>query len=139
MAPFLSVDPALERRIREIGDQLLARMDASPAPGIFSKKGVAARLMEWSLKDPVFKSQLFRFVDVLPTLQSGREIVRHLQEAEAELGATRHRHESLEQLAVQAVERTNRFSTLEVIPVLMPLHHTIRPGVGRSYRPPVPR
>ena len=80
MSPFLSVDPAFERRIREIGDQLLARMDASPAPGVFSKKGVAARLIEWSLRDPTFKSQLFRFVDVLPTLKSNAEIVRHLQE-----------------------------------------------------------
>ena len=62
MSPFLPVDPALERRIREAGHQLLARLDASPAPGIFSKKGVVARLMKWSLKDPAFKSQLVRFV-----------------------------------------------------------------------------
>src|SRR3954466_6607433 len=80
MAAFLTPDPALERRVREIGEALFARMDASPAPGIFSKKGAYARIMEWSMKDPAFKAQLFRFVDVLPSLRSNAEIVRHLQE-----------------------------------------------------------
>jgi len=80
MPPFLPPDPALERRIREIGGTLLAKMDAAPAPGIFSQKGAHARLMEWSLKDPAFKAQLFRFVDVLPSLKTPAEIIRHLQE-----------------------------------------------------------
>ena len=77
---FPPVDPALEAAVRAEGDQLFALMDAHPAPGIFSKKGAYARLMEWAMKDPAFKTQLFRFVDVLPTLDSSAEIVRHLQE-----------------------------------------------------------
>lgn len=80
MSSFPAADPALERRIHEIGEALFAAMDASPTPGIFSKKGAYARVMEWSMKDPAFKAQLFRFVDVLPALQSNAEIVRHLQE-----------------------------------------------------------
>jgi RHH-type transcriptional regulator, proline utilization regulon repressor / proline dehydrogenase / delta 1-pyrroline-5-carboxylate dehydrogenase len=80
MSSFLPVDPALERRAHELGEMLFAAMEASPAPGIFSKKGAYARVMDWAMKDPAFKAQLFRFVDVLPTLQSGAEIVRHLQE-----------------------------------------------------------
>src|SRR5471032_1205780 len=79
-APFPPPDPALEPRIREIGEKLFTAMDAHPAPGIFSKKGAYARVMEWSMKDPAFKTQLFRFVDVLPSLDSSAEIVRHLQE-----------------------------------------------------------
>jgi RHH-type proline utilization regulon transcriptional repressor/proline dehydrogenase/delta 1-pyrroline-5-carboxylate dehydrogenase len=55
-------------------------MDAHPSPGILSKKGAYARIMEWSMKDPAFKTQLFRFVDVLPSLSSSADIVRHLQE-----------------------------------------------------------
>jgi RHH-type proline utilization regulon transcriptional repressor/proline dehydrogenase/delta 1-pyrroline-5-carboxylate dehydrogenase len=79
--PLLSpVDPALETAITAIGGDLFARMEAAPAPGIFSKKGAYARVMEWSMKDPAFKTQLFRFVDVLPSLKSSAEIVRHLQE-----------------------------------------------------------
>ena len=78
--PFLSPDPAIERRVRDLGETLFARMDAAPAPGIFSRKGAYARVMEWSMQDPAFKTQLFRFVDVLPSLRSSAEIVRHLQE-----------------------------------------------------------
>jgi RHH-type proline utilization regulon transcriptional repressor/proline dehydrogenase/delta 1-pyrroline-5-carboxylate dehydrogenase len=77
---FLPVDSALERSIRAKGEQIFALMDAHPSPGIFSKKGAYARVMEWSMKDPAFKAQLFRFVDVLPSLDSAGEIVRHLQE-----------------------------------------------------------
>ena len=77
---FLPPDPALEERIRGIGNDLFARMEAHPAPGIFSKKGAYARIMEWAMKDPAFKTQLFRFVDVLPSLHSSADIVQHLQE-----------------------------------------------------------
>ncbi len=80
MSSLLPPDPAVERRIRELGEKLFALMDASPAPGIFSRKRAYARVMEWSMRDPAFKTQLFRFVDVLPSLQSSAEIVRHLQE-----------------------------------------------------------
>ncbi len=77
---FLPSDPALELRIREIGETLFTGMDEAPAPALFSRKGAYGRLMEWSMKDPAFKTQLFRFVDVLPSLDSSAEIVRHLQE-----------------------------------------------------------
>ena len=80
MSAFLNPDPKLETAIRAKGDQLFAVMDQQPPPALFSKKGAYARLMEWSMKDPAFKTQLFRFVDVLPTLNSSAEIVRHLQE-----------------------------------------------------------
>jgi RHH-type proline utilization regulon transcriptional repressor/proline dehydrogenase/delta 1-pyrroline-5-carboxylate dehydrogenase len=80
MSSFSPANSAVERRTREIGEQLFAAMDASPSPGIFSKKGAYARVMDWSMKDPAFKAQLFRFVDVLPALKSSAEIVRHLQE-----------------------------------------------------------
>ncbi len=80
MHPFLPPDPALERHIGELGEKVFALMDASPAPGFFSRKGAYARVMEWSMKDPAFKTQLFRFVDVLPSLKTPAEIVRHLQE-----------------------------------------------------------
>ena len=80
MSDFLPPDPALEAVIKAKGERLFALMDQQPPPALFSKKGAYARLMEWSMKDPAFKTQLFRFVDVLPTLKSSGEIVRHLQE-----------------------------------------------------------
>jgi len=80
MSPFLSPDPAIDAAVKAKGEQIFALMDKQPPPALFSKKGAYARLMDWSMKDPVFKTQLFRFVDVLPALNSSAEIVRHLQE-----------------------------------------------------------
>jgi len=79
-AQFPQPDAAIEASVRRIGDALFQLMDAHPSPGILSKKGAYGRIMEWSMKDPAFKAQLFRFVDVLPSLTSSAEIVRHLQE-----------------------------------------------------------
>src|SRR5690606_24404558 len=36
--------------------------------------------MEWSMRNEQFKTQMFRFVDVLPYLKSGSEVARHLKE-----------------------------------------------------------
>src|SRR4051812_46236931 len=80
MSAFLSSDPKIEAAVRSTGEKLFALMDKQPRPALFSKKGAYARIMEWSMKDPAFKAQLFRFVDVLPSLKSSAEIVRHLQE-----------------------------------------------------------
>ena len=79
-SPFLRPDPEIEAAVRKTGDALFRLMEAHPAPGILSKKGAYARIMEWSMKDPAFKAQLFRFVDVLPSLGSSAEVVRHLRE-----------------------------------------------------------
>src|SRR5215472_3463830 len=76
--PSASTD--LETATRAWGEKLLALIDSTSPPSIFSKKGLYGNLMEWSMRDEHFKTQLFRFVDVLPTLNSSGEIARHLQE-----------------------------------------------------------
>jgi RHH-type proline utilization regulon transcriptional repressor/proline dehydrogenase/delta 1-pyrroline-5-carboxylate dehydrogenase len=80
MSSFTPVAPSIQTRVREVGDALFTAMDAHPSPGLLSQKGVYARLMSWAMQDPAFKAQLFRFVDVLPSLHSSAEVVRHLQE-----------------------------------------------------------
>lgn len=80
VSPFLQPDPEIEARIRSRGETLFKAMDAHPAPGIFSSKGAYAKVMDWAMRDPAFKTQMFRFVDVLPALDSSAEIVRHLKE-----------------------------------------------------------
>lgn len=47
---------------------------------IFSRDWWYGRIMEWSMKNESFKTQMFRFVDVLPYLNSGKDVARHLQE-----------------------------------------------------------
>lgn len=77
---FLAPDLRIEAAVHAKAVTLFALMDQQPRPAIFSKKGAYAKLMDWSMKDPAFKAQLFRFVDVLPSLHSSAEIIRHLQE-----------------------------------------------------------
>jgi RHH-type proline utilization regulon transcriptional repressor/proline dehydrogenase/delta 1-pyrroline-5-carboxylate dehydrogenase len=72
--------PNLESSVRNYGEQLFAFMDAAETPSLFSKKGFYGTLMDWSMRDEHFKTQLFRFVDVLPTLTSSSEIAKHLKE-----------------------------------------------------------
>jgi RHH-type proline utilization regulon transcriptional repressor/proline dehydrogenase/delta 1-pyrroline-5-carboxylate dehydrogenase len=74
-----SADP-LDAVIRRWGERLFSLMDAAGAPSIFTAKGWYGALMDWAMKDETFKVQLFRFVDVLPTLTSSREVSRHLTE-----------------------------------------------------------
>src|SRR5438445_2843543 len=67
-------------RIQEYGEKIFALIDAAESPSLFSKKGFYGTLMDWAMRDEHFKTQLFRFVDVLPMLASSTEISRHLQE-----------------------------------------------------------
>jgi len=69
---------SLEGRIREIGLSLFAAA-AGHRRGL-SKHDLDARLMEWAMRDPLFKVQLFRFVDVLPMLGSDQDVLAHLTE-----------------------------------------------------------
>src|ERR1051326_2260304 len=69
-----------ETAIREWGNKIFNLMDAAGPPSLFSASGFYGALMDWAMKDEQFKVQLFRFVDVLPTLTSASEVARHLRE-----------------------------------------------------------
>jgi len=73
-------DTDIELLIRKWGEQIFDRIDAAEAPSLFSKRGLYGSLMEWAMRDENFKTQLFRFVDVLPALSSSSEVSRHLKE-----------------------------------------------------------
>ncbi|HZR21194.1 MAG TPA: proline dehydrogenase family protein [Verrucomicrobiae bacterium] len=73
-------EPDVNSSVRSWGDKLFSSIDSAEAPTLFSKKGFYGSLMEWAMRDEQFKTQLFRFVDVLPMLTSSSEISRHLNE-----------------------------------------------------------
>ncbi|GJQ29350.1 MAG: bifunctional protein PutA [Phycisphaerae bacterium] len=77
----------LEPRIFEIGSDLLARARAHKS-GLLSAKFYSDALMEWSMKDPNFKVQLFRFVDCFPMLRTPEDIYDHLDDYLAQPGVT---------------------------------------------------
>jgi RHH-type proline utilization regulon transcriptional repressor/proline dehydrogenase/delta 1-pyrroline-5-carboxylate dehydrogenase len=57
--------------------EIFARMKGQK-PGVFTH--ITGRMMDWSMRNEALKTQLFRFVDVLPTLSSSSEIARHAGE-----------------------------------------------------------
>lgn len=69
----------LERRIRQIGEEIFSRMREGRF-SLFDQRNWTGKMMAWSLQDERFKTQLFRFVDVLPALKTPRAFIAHLQE-----------------------------------------------------------
>src|ERR1700722_13779218 len=67
----------LQKEIEARGLEIFACMKGA-RPGVFTS--VNGWLMSWSMGSPALKTQLFRFIDVLATLESSREIVRHARE-----------------------------------------------------------
>lgn len=78
--PRGAVESAVETTTVRIGTALLELIDRSGPPPFFSTRGLYGRLMRWSLQDPEFKTQLFRFIDVFPALRTRAEIERHFRE-----------------------------------------------------------
>ena len=70
---------ASEARISEIGSDMLARARGHKT-GLLSAKFYSDALMEWSMKDPNFKVQMFRFVDAFPMLKTTDDVYDHLRD-----------------------------------------------------------
>jgi RHH-type proline utilization regulon transcriptional repressor/proline dehydrogenase/delta 1-pyrroline-5-carboxylate dehydrogenase len=74
-----SASSPLEAATLRIGLELLEAARKNKA-GIFSNSYWADGLMSWALGDPAFKTQLFRFVDVFPTLHTPEQVHEYLVE-----------------------------------------------------------
>lgn len=71
--------PTSEAEVQRIGRQLMSLMEGE-SPSVFKRDFWNGQIMEWSMKLPAFKVEMFRFVDVLPVLHDSREVARHIQE-----------------------------------------------------------
>src|SRR5215469_11314634 len=69
----------LQQEIEQRGKRIFELVDKYPE-SLFSKAGFYQRLMALSMHDERFKTQLFRFVAVLPSLRRSSEIIQHLEE-----------------------------------------------------------
>jgi len=49
-------------------------------PSLFNKGAWMGKVMDWSMKNETFKIQMFRFVDVFPSLTNGRLLTDHIRE-----------------------------------------------------------
>src|SRR5215471_5716218 len=70
---------AIESLTQSIGRKLFANLEHSHA-AIWERQWWDNKLLAWSMRDEQLKVQLFRFVDVLPMLDSADAVMEHLHE-----------------------------------------------------------
>ncbi len=70
---------AAREDVLRIGTEIFRLMEAEP-PAVFSRKYWAGRMMDAAMERPDFKVALFRFIDVLPSLATNRQVSRHIRE-----------------------------------------------------------
>jgi len=78
-AADVSSPDAVENLTLEFGRYLWTHL-ARRSPSIFERRWWDDRILAWAMADESVKVQMFRFIDVLPTLRSRESITRHLQE-----------------------------------------------------------
>ncbi len=66
---------AVTRRARGLFERVRAT-----TPSVFNRAWWSGKVMDWCMKDEAFKVEMFRFVDVLPYLNSSASVARHLKE-----------------------------------------------------------
>ncbi|MBN2580669.1 MAG: proline dehydrogenase family protein [Pirellulales bacterium] len=77
----------VEQRTAEIGRRLLTAARGHRA-GVFSSRFWSDQLMNWAMKDPAFKIQLFRFIDVFPMLRTPEQVHSYLTDYLTQPGVT---------------------------------------------------
>ena len=88
--PLAAQSPAggdLQQRTLEIGGRLLAGV-RKHRKGLFSAGFWSDQLVSWTMKDPAFRTQLFRFIDVFPMLRSAEQIHDYLSDYLSQPGVT---------------------------------------------------
>src|SRR5215211_6664168 len=70
---------ALQAETERRGLEIFERVERHPE-SIFTKAGFYQRMMALSMRDEHFKVQMFRFVDVLATIDRPKDIVQHFDE-----------------------------------------------------------
>lgn len=69
----------IDARIIERGKEFFKSISGE-APSIFNKSWWTGKVMEYAMQNEAFKIQLFRFVDVLPYLNTSESLQRHIRE-----------------------------------------------------------
>ena len=76
--PLASQDPS-DSHVLELGKEIWREMQGE-VPGIFNKDFWQGRILEWTMKDPSFRVDLFRLVDVLPVLKTRKQVWQHMRD-----------------------------------------------------------
>ncbi len=73
------MDSELNKRVISCGKEMFASIRGE-TPSLFDRGQLLGRIMAWTMRDERFKTQLFRFVDVFPSLTTGKMVTDHMQE-----------------------------------------------------------
>ncbi len=68
-----------EAHVLKLGESVLKK-NSKEKVSLFQKNWWYQKILEWSMKKESFKTQMFRFVDVLPYLTDNNDLIRHLEE-----------------------------------------------------------
>ncbi len=66
-------------RVKETGKWLYQLIEGE-SPTLFQKQFWIGKVLDWCMRDEVFRVEMFRFIDVFPTLTRPEAVARHLQE-----------------------------------------------------------
>jgi len=69
----------LDKRIISRGKEFFGSISGEK-PSLFNKGAWMGKVMDWSMRNEQFKIQMFRFVDVFPTLSNSRLLTEHIRE-----------------------------------------------------------
>lgn len=72
-------DKRVEQEVQVFGKKLWKKIEGE-VPGMFNRNYWNGKLLDWVMNDEDFKIDLFRFVDVLPTLKTSKQITQHIEE-----------------------------------------------------------
>lgn len=73
------ISPELNVKIIARGTKMFSAI-RHDKPSIFDTGSMIGRIMQWVMSDERFRTRLFRFVDVYPSLKSGEQVSRHIRE-----------------------------------------------------------
>jgi RHH-type proline utilization regulon transcriptional repressor/proline dehydrogenase/delta 1-pyrroline-5-carboxylate dehydrogenase len=79
MSQELTTGSLFESEIKTFGQKIFSAI-GSEHPSAFNPNFWASRIMLWSMTDPQFKVNMFRLVDVLPSLRSSKLCSNHIKE-----------------------------------------------------------
>ncbi len=69
----------IEKKIKDIAGEIHSAMGPE-APSLFNLKSWQGEIMDWAMKDEEFKVNLFRFIDLLPSIRDDSLVSRILNE-----------------------------------------------------------
>lgn len=71
--------PELNQRIMERGQKFFDAIKQEKV-SVFDRQSWLGNVMDWCMKDPHFKVQLLRFIDLFPMLSTPQSLQRHIEE-----------------------------------------------------------